>query len=195
MTCLRNLEPNRMFNKLSIYKICYIIFIVCLVILSLILYRADKILLIHLVVLIPIAISTDKYPGTYKMTSSISKRYKLLRDIFVTLSFYALLIDLYNEDLIPSTLLWSLVSLCIFFYYQYLQCNKEFVDKKGKYFLLSAGTTIGSTFLLVVTVFDYFWISKIRFPSITSSIGIALAVIAFYFIRKNKTYIIQNSDQ
>jgi len=144
--------------------------------------------IIEFIVIFFIALSTNKYPGTYKGTSTVSIIYRILRDVSFQLCIVALILVLKDEPFLPYPLVWSLYALCIFFNYQYLQRNNEFIEKKGKYFLLSAGTVICSTILFITAISLFFWESKIYTSVIVCIIALISVGFSIYFNRKNKEY-------
>jgi len=127
-----------------------------------------------------------KYPGDYKSSSPVSKRYKLIRDVFMFLSIISLaLANIFKHSTIVDVILGvSIVTMGVS-YYKYLQCNEEFIKKHGKYFLLIAIFIVTATLSTVFSVFELFWRKNINISVILIISAVVWATLAFLFNRKN----------
>lgn len=167
-------------------------FLLCFSVIVFIMLKSGVIFINSVVLFVPFALFTNKFPGTYKSTSRESLRYRFLRDVFVLLNGLSFAMYRTNQSLINLIVVFVFLALGVFFYHQYLQCNQEFIEEKGKFFLLSLLTTIVATFSLVIAVYDFFWRSKYTSSIMVFILGIICVGLAIIFSRKNIEYLSQN---
>lgn len=171
------------------YKTAYIVFFVCFSIVLLILLKAETVLIRNIPYLFLLVFFVKKLPGTYVSTSRKSLIYRFLRDVFIMLNGLSFALYRTNQSLNNTIIVWIFLAFGIFFYHQYLQCNQDFIEKNGKFFLMSVLTIIIASFSLVLAVYDFFWRSRYTSSIMLLVLGIICVGLAIIFNKKNIEYL------